>query len=165
VASLVEAIIFDGDPETAAIPDGLKTVPLAAGLTMLPLTHIALEQLGAEDPNDDRIKPDWILRQAVATLAEHMSAERRVLYVFGETFGGPGTQEAIGWYQGRLFYGPTGTCDLEADREPGYQIAPPRDSAINGGLRAMGVQAPPGVGEYETIGLTRYRMIDDWIDT
>jgi len=52
------------------------------------------------------------------------------------------------------FYGPAGTCDLEADREPGYQVAPHRDSAMNGGLRAMGVQAAPGVDEYETIGLT-----------
>ena len=63
------------------------------------------------------------------------------------------------------FYGPAGTCDLEADREPGYQVAPHRDSAINGGLRAMGVQAAPGVDEYETIGLTRHRTIDDWITT
>ena len=110
MASPIEAIIFDGDPV-------LKTVPLTAGLTMLPLTGEALEHLGAADPNDDRIKPGWILRQAVATLAEHLSADRKVLYVFGETFGGPGTQEAVGWCEGRLFYGPTGTCDLEADRE------------------------------------------------
>ena len=134
MASLIEAIIFDGAPETAAAPDGLKTVSLRVGLTMLPLTDEALGHLGAADPNDDRIKPGWILRRAVATLAERMSADRKVLYVFGETFGGPGTQEAVGWDEGRLFYGPTGTCDLEADREPGYHGAPYRNSAINGGL-------------------------------
>jgi len=165
MASHVEAIIFDGDPATAAIPGGLKTVPLTAGLTMLPLTHGALEQLGAEDPNDDRIQPDWTLRRAVARLAERMSADRQVLYVFGETWAGPGIQEAAGWRAGRLFYGPSGTCDLEADREPGYRVVPLEDSAINHGLRAMGVQAVPGVDEYETIGLTRHRMTDDWIDT
>ena len=102
MASQVEAIIFDGDPEIAAIPDGLKTVPRTACLTMLPLTHEALEQLGAEDPNDDRIQPDWTLRRAVATLAERMSADRQVLYVFGETWAGPGIQEAAGWREGRL---------------------------------------------------------------
>jgi hypothetical protein len=110
-------------------------------MTVLPLTDEALGHLGAADPNDDRIKPGWILRRAVATLAERMSADRKVLYVFGETFGRPGTQEAVGWDEGRLFYGPTGTCDLEADREPGYHVAPYRNSAINGGLRAMGVRA------------------------
>jgi hypothetical protein len=165
MASLVEAIIFDGDPETAAIPDELKTVPLSAGLTMLPLTEEALEQLGAEDPNDDRIKPDWMLRRAVASLAERMSADRKVLYVFGETWAGPGAQEAAGWCEGRLFFGPAGTCELEADREPGYRVVPPADMAINGGLRAMGVQAGPGIDEYETVGLTQHRWTDDWIDT
>ena len=85
------------------------------------------------------------------------------MYVFGETFGGPGTQEAIGWDRGKLFYGPAGTCDCDADLEPGYHVAPRRDSAINVGLRAMGVQAAPGLDEYETVGLTRNRFTDDWI--
>jgi hypothetical protein len=164
MASQVEAIIFDGDPETAATPDGLKTVPLTAGLTMLPLTHGALEQLGVDNPNDERIQPDWTLRRAVAELAERMSADRQVLYVYGETWAGPGIQEAAGWHEGRLFYGPTGTCDLEVDREPGYRVVPLEDGAINRGLRAMGVHADPGVDEYQTIGLTRHRMTDDWID-
>ena len=53
MVSHVEAIIFDGDSETAAIPGGLRTVALTAGLTMLSLTHEALKQLGAEDPNDE----------------------------------------------------------------------------------------------------------------
>jgi hypothetical protein len=165
MASHIEAIIFGGDPGAAGVPHGLKTVSLSAGLTMLPLTDEVLEHLGDADPNDDRIKPNWILRRRVATLAERMSADRKVLYVFGETWGGSGTQEAVGWCEGRPFYGPTGTCDLEADREPGYQVVPHRNSAINDGLRAMGVQAAPGVDEYETIGLTRHRMTDDWINT
>jgi len=162
MASQIEAIIFDGDPTAAQIPEGLTAVPLTAGLTMIPMTGEALEQLGAEDPNDDRIKPDWMLRLALATLAERMSVDRKVLYVFGETWAGPGIQEAAGWSEGQLFFGPTGTCDLEADREPGYHVAPHKDSAINAGLRAMGVQAAPGVDEYETIGLSRHRMTDDW---
>jgi hypothetical protein len=164
MASLVEAIIFDGDPQTAAIPDGLKTVPLTAGLTLLPLTDEAVEHLGATDPNDEPIKRAWMLKRAVATLAERLSADRQVLYVFWETWAGPGIQEAAGWREGGLFYGPIGTCDLEADREPGYQVASREDMAINSGLRAMGVQAAPGVDEFETVGLTRHRVTDDWID-
>jgi hypothetical protein len=164
MASLVEAIIFDGDPQTAAIPDGLKTVPLTAGLTLLPLTDEAVEHLGATDSNDEPIKPAWMLKRAIATLAERLSADRQVLYIFWETWAGPGIQEAAGWREGRLFYGPIGTCDLEAGREPGYQVASREDMAINSGLRAMGVQAAPGVDEFETVGLTRHRMTDDWID-
>ena len=29
----------------------------------------------------------------------------------------------------------------------------------------MGVQAAQGVDEYDTIGLTRHRMTDDWLTT
>jgi hypothetical protein len=42
MASLIEAIIFDGDPRTAEVLDGFKTVQLSAGLTMLPLTEDVL---------------------------------------------------------------------------------------------------------------------------
>jgi hypothetical protein len=162
MASLIEAYIFDGAPETAAVPDGLPAVRLTAELTMLPLTQEALGHLGAADPNDDRIKPGWVLRRAAATLGELMSADRTVLYVFAEAFGGPGAQEAVAWREGRLFFGPIGTCDLEVDREPGYQVATRRDGAVNRGLRAIGVHAAPGTDEYESVGLTRHRMIEDW---
>jgi hypothetical protein len=164
MASLIEAIIFDGDPRTAEVLDGFKTVQLSAGLTMLPLTEDVLKYLDTADSSDEPISLSWILRRKVAALAQRLSADRKVLYVSGETFGGPGTQEAVGWHEGRLFYGPAGTCDLEADREPGYQVVPPGDSAINAGLRAMGVKATPGLDEYETIGLTRHRMTEDWIN-
>ena len=87
MASHIEAIIFGGNPGAAGVPHGLKTVSLSAGLTMLPLTDEVLEHLGDADPNGDRIKPNWILRRRVATLAERMSADRKVLYVFGETWG------------------------------------------------------------------------------
>ncbi|HKR68382.1 MAG TPA: hypothetical protein VJT16_06045, partial [Streptosporangiaceae bacterium] len=125
-----------------------------------PMTQEALVHLGAADPNDDRIKPGWMLRRATATLGKHMSADRTLLYVFAETFGGPGAQEAVGWRQGRLFFGPVGTCDLEVDRELGYQVATRRDGAVNRGLRAIGVHAAPGTDEYETVGLARHGMID-----
>src|SRR5258706_6376595 len=101
MASLIEAIIFDGAPQTAAVPDGLKTVPLTAGLAMLPFTDKALEHLGAADPNDDRIKPGWVLRRAVAKLAQQMSSDRHVPYVFGGTFRGPSSHEASCWDAGR----------------------------------------------------------------
>ena len=32
---------------------------------------------------------------------------RRVLYIFSETAGGPGTTEAIAWHSGKLLYGPS----------------------------------------------------------
>ena len=38
MASLTEATLYDGDSRPAALPPGLRTVPLLTGLTMLPVT-------------------------------------------------------------------------------------------------------------------------------
>jgi len=110
------------------------------------------------------ISVGWLLlREPVIALARQISAGRRVLYIAGETFAGVGTQEAIGWQEGRLIYGPSGTCDFEADLDPGYRLVFRSDSAINAGLRVLGVHTSPGKDEYETIGLTRHRYTEGWI--
>ncbi len=162
MGTLIEVIIFEGDPRTAAVPQGLRTVPLQAGLTMLPVTNDLIAGVDPAAVGEERIPPGWMLRQPVAALARALSADRRVLYIFSETAGGPGTKEAIAWRSGKLLYGPSGTCDIEADFEPGYHLAP-RDNAVNAGLRAIGVRAGDGSDEYGTAGLDRHRMTEDWL--
>lgn len=131
---------------------------------MLPVTEEVAERL---DPGAGAgICPGWVLlRVAVAALARRMSEGGRALYIVGETFGGPGIQEAAGWRDGEPWYGPCGTSDTEANLEPGYRLARGRDSAVNAGLRALGVRALPGQDEYATIGLDRHRHTEDWTRT
>jgi hypothetical protein len=62
MGSHIEAIIFDGDPQAAAVPEGLRTVPLSAGLTMLPVTSGLVTRLDAGAIGDDRIPGAWKLR-------------------------------------------------------------------------------------------------------
>ena len=138
-------------------------VRLPAGLTMLPVTDELVERLDPSAVGDDRIPANWGLKQPVAALARSLSAGRTALYIVNETFGGPGTSEAIAWKDGELLYGPAGTCDLEPDLQPGYQLARGRDSAVNAGLRALGVHAAADKDEYATVGLTRHRMTEDWL--
>ena len=95
MGTLIEAIIFDGDPRTAAVPQGLRTAQLQAGLTMLPVTGELLSHVGPAAVGDQRIPSGWMLKQPVAAFARGLSADRRVLYIFSETAGGPGTKEAI----------------------------------------------------------------------
>jgi len=76
-------------------------VPLPGGLTMLPVTDDLAARLDQATAGDHRISPAWLLlRQPVAALARLVSAGRRALYIVAETFGGDGTQEAIGWQDG-----------------------------------------------------------------
>jgi hypothetical protein len=147
---------------TAAVPEGLRTVSLPAGLTMLPVTGEVVHGLDPAAVGDERIPGDWVFRQPVAALAREISHDRKVLYIFSETAGGPGTKETIAWHKGRLLYGPSGTCDIEEDLQPGYHLAP-RDNAVNAGLRAIGVQATDGNDEFGTVGLGRRRMTEDWL--
>jgi hypothetical protein len=162
MGTLIEAIIFDGEPETATVPEGLATASLFEGLTMLPVTNELLRRLDPSAIGDERIPANWVLRQPVAALARTMSHDRKVLYIFSETAAGPGTKEAIAWYERRLLYGPSGTCDIEEDFEPGYHLAP-YDGAVNAGLRAIGVRRREGHDEYETVGLDTHRMTEDWL--
>jgi hypothetical protein len=162
MATRIEAVIFDGDPETAALPVALPTVPMPGGLTMLPVTAEMLSELDPHATGDERIPGNWHLKQPVAALAIALSRDRRVLYLFSETWAGPGIKESIAWRAGQLLYGPSGTCDVEADLEPGYLLAP-GDNAVNAGLRAIGVHAADGRDEYATVGLDKHRMTEQWL--
>jgi hypothetical protein len=55
MATRIEAVIFDGDPETAALPVALPTVPMPGGLTMLPVTAEMLSELDPHATGDERI--------------------------------------------------------------------------------------------------------------
>jgi hypothetical protein len=163
MGSYIEAVIFDRADAAPAVPDGFAIVRLTADFGMLPITG---DQVGRLDPvaaGDDRIPPDWMLRQPVAALARSISADRAVVYIHSETFGGPGTRQAIAFRFGKLLYGPAATSDIEADLEPGYHLAWGHNNAVNSGLRAIGVVASDDLDEYETIGLTKHRTTEEWL--
>jgi hypothetical protein len=162
MASVIEAVIFEGG-SAAAVPSGVKMVQLTPEWIMLPVTGEPIDRLDPSAVGDDRIPADWTLKQPVAALARSISIGRTALYIYSETFGGPGTAEAIAWTDRNLRYGPYGTCDTEADLQPGYHLAHGRDNAVNAGLRAIGVHANEGQDEYGTLGLTKHRITDDWL--
>ncbi len=75
MATLIEAIIFDGDAYTAAAPPGMRTVPVPADLTMLPVTDDVLSQLDLSSVGDERVPSGCLLQQPVAALARALSAD------------------------------------------------------------------------------------------
>ncbi len=130
---------------------------------MLPVTAAQAGRLDQAVVGDERIPGQWMLRQPVAALARSLSADRAVVYICSETFGGEGTKEAIAWRFGQLLYGPAGTADIELDLEFGYHLAPGLNNAVNSGLRAIGVRAAEDDDEYGTIGLDKRRRTEDWL--
>ena len=85
MATQIEAIIFDGGPHASALPQGMPTVPLEAGLTMVPVTDDVLSQLDVDSGADEHIPFGWMLQRPVAALARTLSADRRVLYLTSAT--------------------------------------------------------------------------------
>jgi hypothetical protein len=85
------AIIFNRADRPLPVPDGLTVVRLTSELSMLPITAGQARRL---DPavGDERIPSQWMLRQPVAALARSLSADRAVVYICSETFGGEDTK-------------------------------------------------------------------------
>jgi hypothetical protein len=65
---------------------------------------------------DHRICPAWVLlRQLVAALARQVSAGRRALYIVGGPSAGKALRRPSAGRTAKLWYGPSGTCDIEED--------------------------------------------------
>jgi hypothetical protein len=162
VASNIELLIFDGTTPLAQPPAQASVVALAGGLSAIPVTGTLLAALssnGACAP----IRVGWMLRDCVCRLAQRLSQERWMLYVAAETFGGLGTQEAMGWRNCEIVYGPSGSCDVTADLEDGYRVVQGAGTAINVGLRFMGIVAADRFDEFAAAGLDTHRFTDDWL--
>jgi hypothetical protein len=115
-------------------------------------THVALEEavLGPADQVIQEAGDRDVARLGL------MPAERPLA-------GGRGCQKAVGWNDSQLIYGPSGKCDGESDCTDGYRVVHRADSAINVGLRIMGVRAADGLDEYGSAGLDRHRFTADWL--
>jgi hypothetical protein len=100
MASDIELLIFDGTTPLPSLPEDARMVGLPAVLSAIPVTPALVASLTADAADRDAIRPGWMLRASVSGLAQRMSADRWVLYVAAETFGGPGAQEAVGWLHG-----------------------------------------------------------------
>jgi hypothetical protein len=161
VASDIELLIFDSTTPLPGLPADASMVGLSAELSAIPVTAALVASLTADAADRDAIRPGWMLRASVCGLARRLSADCWVLYVAAETVGGPGVQEAVGWHHGGVAYGPAGTCDIPADLADGYRVAPRADSAINVGLRLMGIHAADGLDEFAAAGLSAHRFTSD----
>jgi len=156
-------------PGVAAVP-GARVVGLDAGLALVPLTGPVLAAVrAAGGPEDAGPLPGFHqLTPAVARWAAGLSAAGPVLYAEAEFFGGSGSQAAIGWRDGQVWFGPLRTRTPDEDREGFAVAAGPglRGMAINAGLRRLGVPTPPDgepwMDEFWTVGLSRQRSTDDW---
>jgi hypothetical protein len=154
-------------PEDAAMPGSaavVMAVPLAvAGLRLVPLTDRLKSSLRAGRPADARVEGFYELTEAIAGLAADLSTAGRVLYVHSEFHGGEGLQAVLGWERAAVTFGPLFTVTPHETAEDWYAVACGEETAINTGLRWLGVHArPPTIDEFSAAGLDRHRWTEEW---
>jgi len=143
---------------TWATAGGVPVVDLPFGLGLIPITDRVLSGLGNEC---DRFGDFYRLSTSLAERGRLMSLEGQVAYIYEESFGGPGLQEAVGWRNGAVDFGPRFTSD--ADEDDRFEIVhDPRLRAINGVLRWLGADKGTAVDEFAATGLNRHRHSTEW---
>lgn len=136
-------------PPPAWIADS-AVVELPQGFCMVPLTTALREQFGP--PERPWLYPTWppliYLPEGLVPHLVELSRRGRVACVEAEYHGGDGEQRAIVWEDG---------APLEEPEEHSY--------AINSALGRLGVERAEGEDAFDTLGLGRYRDVEDWVQS
>lgn len=125
---------------------GANIVSMQQGYEMLPFTNALLEQHGIAflPLTDEGLE---VLPGNIRSLCETLSEQNQIAYVEAEIFGGAGTQACAVFLNARMV------------------VAPIIDeSAINHGLKILGVEKNTNFDEFEALGLHEQRDTNKWVD-
>ncbi len=141
----LQAIIVESEQVNSIPLDGLPLVKLCSGLSMIPFVNEVLESRNIEElPLTDQGHSE--LPISICDVCCLISSNGKAIYVEAEYFGGQGTQASAKWDNGRLIGSP-------------YIGA----QAINEALKYLGVACKPGLDEFESVGLDKYRNTNEWV--
>ncbi len=125
-----------------------RVIALAQDISMIPVTSALCEQFGpAERPWLYDTSPLCLnLPERLVPELIELSHQGPVAYVTAEFHGGDGEQCSVVWRDGELWSEP----------EEGSW-------AINAALVRLGVQSEKGMDAFATMGLDRYRSVEEWL--
>ena len=124
-------------------------VPLTGELGLIPLTEELFDAInkGSTEKYEADERHFTYLSMQIARWLESLSAGTTIAYIEADYFGGRGTQCAVAW-------------------RDGIEVLPPTKAkgAINQVLRLLGIHAQSGQDEFDTVGLSRHRNMEDWLE-
>jgi hypothetical protein len=122
----------------------LASVILVDDLRLIPLEDNDLDALGVEFSH---VIPGFAyLSPELSEFCADVSKKGPLVYLETDYFGGVGTQAAVAFAQGLVWH-PTPVSG---------------EGAINIALQTLGVGVSPGLDEFDSVGLSRYRSTSDW---
>jgi len=143
-----------GDAETIArVADAAGCPPpieLARGLVIAPLGHAQLDALMEPERGAESDGFTYLCAGIETSLSSYVG-DGMLAYVETEYFGGTGGQAAAVFSRGKTVLRQT-----KLDQEPAS-----REDPINKALRMLGVQASTEQDEFDTVGLGRFRDLED----
>lgn len=137
-------------PVEGAVPATAHLVRLSEDLVLLPVTDElfddAVARFGGGGDNHEAVF--WKFSPALCALAMSLVGDRMYAYIETDYFGGVGTQAAAVWKGREIVMAPEKA-----------EIGP-----INGALSLLGVQRGPRLDQFDRIGLSRHRHMEDWLE-
>jgi hypothetical protein len=163
VAYVLEAVVATPNVAgafAARFPSA-RVVRLSEGLALVPLTESVINELSGGE------RWEWLLSDGrapgpLATVLAEVSEFGPVAY-FEAEFAGGGSQASVIWEGGQVVFGPI----IEEDEGRRWRRTrrPLSEGAFNQALRRLGVRVgPEAIDEFETVGLDRCRMTEEWLD-
>ena len=131
-----------------------------AGLGLVPLTRHVRHALG-EAHTGAELMPGFFELPGQRTGRVVVPARLRGVCTYGISRRHRNPRR-IGWVGGAIAWGPSFTCNHQADSDEHYALSAPEDMAINVVLRWLGVHRGEAVDEFESVGLTRFRRTNEW---
>lgn len=129
--------------------ENARCIQLGGALSMVPLSESLISEIqgAAAAPGGPSVSGAFeFLSPGIEAWVRALSADTPIAYIETEYFGGEGFERAGVWSHGAIALGP-----LEGA------------GSINQALRTLGVEARPGVEEFEVVGLDRHRSLEDWL--
>lgn len=118
-----------------------QPISLIGGLQIAPLGHDQIDKLTALHPGE-HVDGFNYLSAALRLALMNAVQEGTAAYIETDYFGGVGSQAATVFSDGS------------------FAIPEETTFPINAALRALGVRAAPGVDEFDTLGLSRFRDLE-----
>lgn len=131
-----------------------------------PYHFIPVQQRSERSFREELCAPYDHLTPAALKLIRELSFKGKCAYVETDFFGGPGSQKAEVWQDGKRILGPIASWWQMKSRilqdTHGNPVEIVED-AINFALRAIGIFCTEGRDEFDSAGLGRYRKNDEVI--
>jgi hypothetical protein len=121
-------------------------IPLASGLSMIPLTDVLFQEVqGGDDESPTTVPGFRMLSSALAASAARASRFGAVAYIEADSLPGVSSQSAAVWSDGIPVLEPTHGA-----------------KAFQRAVEHLGVRTGEGENAFEQMGLSRHRTPDEW---